>query len=80
MSQLDRQLVYTSLQKYLNSRSLGESTEMEGTQMEMFNFLWLFWVHYYKNHSRSQKRTDQMVLVLTYIEIFSSKKKLVFLL
>ena len=30
----------------LNSGSLGGSTELEPTQMELFNFLWLIWDHY----------------------------------
>ena len=29
-----------------NRWSLGDFTKMEGTQMEMFNFLWLIWDHY----------------------------------
>jgi hypothetical protein len=29
-----------------NSRSLGDLTNMEGTQMEIFNFLWLILDHY----------------------------------
>ena len=32
--------------KRLNRWSLGDFTKMEGTQMEMFNFLWLIWDHY----------------------------------
>ncbi len=31
---------------YLNRQSLGDFTKMEGTQMEMFNFLWLILGHY----------------------------------
>ena len=30
----------------LNRWYLGDFTKMEGTQMEMFNFLWLIWDHY----------------------------------
>jgi hypothetical protein len=30
----------------LNRWSLGDFTKMEGTQMEMFTFLWLIWDHY----------------------------------
>ena len=30
----------------LNRWYLGDFTKMEGTQMEMFNFLWLIWNHY----------------------------------
>ena len=30
----------------LNRQSLGDFTKMEGTQMEMFNFLWLILGHY----------------------------------
>ena len=30
----------------LNSGSLGGSTELEPTQMEMFNFRWLNWAQY----------------------------------
>ena len=29
-----------------NSGSLGGSTKLEPTQMELFNFLWLIWDHY----------------------------------
>ena len=29
-----------------NRQSLGDFTKMEGTQMEMFNFLWLILDHY----------------------------------
>ena len=29
-----------------NRWSLGDFTKIEGTQMEMFNFLWLIWDHY----------------------------------
>ena len=31
---------------YINRWYLGDFTKMEGTQMEMFNFLWLIWDHY----------------------------------
>ena len=31
---------------WLNRWSLDDFTKMEGTQMEMFNFLWLIWDHY----------------------------------
>ena len=30
----------------INRWYLGDFTKMEGTQMEMFNFLWLIWDHY----------------------------------
>ena len=30
----------------LNKWSLGDFDKMEGTQMEVFNFLWLIWDHY----------------------------------
>jgi hypothetical protein len=34
------------ISKVFNRRSLGDFTKMEGTQMEMFNFLWLILDHY----------------------------------
>ena len=30
----------------LNRWSLGDFTKVEGTQMEMLNFLWIIWVRY----------------------------------
>ena len=34
------------LASIFNRQSLGDFTKVEGTQMEMFNFLWIIWVHY----------------------------------
>ena len=41
-----RFIFWTILSTDLNRWSLGDFTRMEGTQKEMFNFLWLIWVHY----------------------------------
>ena len=39
-------LVFQFFIYLLNRWSLGDFTIMEGTHMEMFNFLWLIWDHY----------------------------------
>ena len=36
---------FSLYRKLLNRQSLGDFTKVEGTQMEIFNFLWLIWVN-----------------------------------